>query len=257
MRPLFAVANPRDIQGVYNAHQQIRDAYHTDFIYFKYIRQEITYPNIRTFFLSRPEFTHLILASDDIVVMPEQFGAMLRHLQRIDYPVISAVMNLEKRSPYNNLLNITTDFVPALSRDPNVRIYNWEHVNTVRKGVIRVKFSGFPLMFIRRDVVEMIPFEGDLKYNQGMDFKVLPIDYSYDLTFCYHCERLEIPIFADTNVILNHLKVTASGHFSKDFVVGKKAPRVVLIDSAGQEHDYTSEYAYKPVDMLSVTKRHT
>lgn len=244
IRPLFAVANPRDIPVVYQAHQMIRDKFHTEFIYFKYINQEITYPNIRRFFLDRPEFTHLVLASDDIVVTPEQYKKIYEHAER-DYPVISAVMNLEDDPVNNKILNITTDKVPSLSRSRRLRIYNWETIDTVEKGVIPVKFSGFPLMFIRRDIIEQIELEGDLKYNKG---SMSTQDYAYDLVFCYNCEKLNIPIYADTTVVLRHLKVTAMSHITRKIMVGKKEPKIVFIDSNRTEYDYTIEYN-KPISM--------
>ena len=87
-----------------------------------------------------------------------------------------------------------------------------------RKKIFQVEFSGFPLMAIRRDILEIISFSdeavfgGQRSENGG----------SMDLVFCWHCKTNKIPIYVDKRIDMKHLR--ASGVIK----VGMRTPRVVF-----------------------------
>ena len=64
-------------------------------------------------------------------------------------------------------------------------------------GIVRVLWSGFPCMFIRRDVVEKIEFNNDGKYIEGLDgFSGCCADTS----FCYECYENKIRIYVNPRI---------------------------------------------------------
>lgn len=172
-----------------------------------YFLKEVDAYNVsRDFFLSHPEYTHLAVGTDDIVVKQEHLDQLEKDLEENDYQVLTGTMNVYQDDI--SLLNIT---MKAVSPKWYNREYHWitadEIPNLTKENpIIQVKFSGFPLMVIRRDIVEQIPFYSDSMYNE-VSYKD---SGSLDVQFCFNALRLDVAMFADTRVFMTHLRTSGT-----------------------------------------------
>ena len=158
---------------------------------------------MRLFFLRNPEYTHLVLATDDIVVEPHHVSLIERDLQRLDPPVLSGMMNVDLDDEVFVNLSMSLPM-----KDRRLRKYSWLTRDDVfvKEDIFQVAFSGFPLMAIRRDVVNKLSFDADKV------FKGLPPHRgaSLDFVFCWYCQEGDIPIMVDKRIDMLHLR-TAGG----------------------------------------------
>lgn len=155
------------------------------------------YQQMRKYFLQHKEYTHLVLATDDIVVLPDHVDMLQDALESNDYPVLSGMMNVEQSDTENVNLTIT---LPTKNRKG--RTYQWLRRSDLPDGIFPVGFSGFPLMALRRDVVEAYDFPADRV------FEGLAPDRgaSLDLVFCHWCQENNIPIMVDKRIDMKHLR---------------------------------------------------
>lgn len=203
---LFGVPTPFEFKLV----KKWQDELNVDIIRPKFYPEIEAYRIIRDYFLTHPEYTHLAIACSDIVVKPEHFSRLIRDLKEFNYPVITGMMNLALE--FLDVYNITRNVV-----EPDRPYYDWFTSSDQMDEIQKVWFSGFPLMIIRRDIVEKIPFErtSDLL---GIENEVNCLDIS----FCWRCYENKIPIFTDTRVKLLHLKELNDE--SQPVLVGKEKP---------------------------------
>lgn len=203
---LFGVPTPFEFKLV----QKYQDELNVDIIRPKFYPEIQAYRIIRDYFLKNQEYTHLAIACSDIVVRPEHFFRLIEDLKEFNYPVLSGMMNLALEFP--EVYNITRNVV-----EPERPYYDWFTSSDKMADFEKVWFSGFPLMIIRRDIVERIPFErtSDLL---GIDKEINCLDIS----FCWRCYENKIPIFADTRIKLLHLKELNDE--SQPVLVGIKEP---------------------------------
>lgn len=177
---------------------------------------------IRDYFLNHAEYTHLAIGTDDIVVRPDHIQRLASVLAETDYPVLTGTMNVYQEDVQE--LNITPpDQIPSIVWAD--RVYRWiyridvpKYTKDGKQPIIQVGFSGFPLMVIRRDVVERIGFANDSATNNIP----YPAGGSLDVHFCHACKQLNIPIFADTRVDMFHMRTSGT------MQVGKQPPQVVI-----------------------------
>jgi len=164
-----------------------------------YYPEHHAYKIMRNYFLRHKEYTHLVLATDDIVVKPEHIINLGKDLQKNDWPVLSGLMNVDLDDKV--FLNISMS-LPMKNR--RLRSYSWLTRSEifVKEDIFQVAFSGFPLMAIRRDIVEKVPFDADkvfegLPPNRGA---------SLDFVFCWYCQDKNVPIMVDKRIDLLHLR---------------------------------------------------
>ena len=110
------------------------------------------------------------------------------------------MMNVDEKDYPGGNLNITMEL--AL-RDKKLRYYNWlTRKDLPDKDVFPVKFAGFGLTCIRRDIVELLPFATDSIFRgKGMQFGA-----SLDFVFCWYCHEYGIPIYVDKRIDMLHLR---------------------------------------------------
>lgn len=175
---------------------------HVDRIIPQYYHEYPAYKIMRNFFLDNPVYTHLVLATDDIVVQPSHLMRLQYDLERDDFPVLSGMMNVNLDDKV--FVNLT-ESMPSKKR--NARKYVWMTRNdlVVKDDIFPVAFSGFPLMAIRRDVVEQITFDAD-KVWEGQPDK----GASLDIVFCWNCMERNILVMVDKTIDMLHLR-TAGG----------------------------------------------
>ena len=194
MKVLIFIPAPRLIPEVVNAIKELPD----DKLWMKYFQQTEAYTRARDFFLSR-NYTHLCILPDDLIVTPKDYDNLITDLMQRDFPVVSGACNVDT-GDYKDCLNVSIDDLINPNSPPADHFKKWVNLRYDYMGYLksaplqRVMYSGFPLMFIRRDVVEKIPFR---------DYKGCCID----ATFCADCAMLEVAIWVDFRVIMKHLKI--------------------------------------------------
>lgn len=193
---LFGCPSPRDIPEVLNEHPRLP----CDIFTVKYKPEWPAYFDIREFFISHKEYTHLAIACDDIVVKPNHVRRLVKDLELFDYDILSGMMNVEQDDL--ETVNITPKSNIVNPRHEE-RHYDWyKKKDLVGKGIIEAGFSGFPFMIIRRNVVEEIPFDADGIMN-GTD---RTCGGSLDVMFCKTAHEKGYKIMVDTDVILFHMR---------------------------------------------------
>lgn len=165
------------------------------------------YNTMRDYFLRHPQYTHMVLATDDIVVLPRHIDMLIDDLEENDYPVLSGMMNVDQHDTVN--VNLTRE-LPL--KDRKHRAYRWiKRDELPEERFFEVAFSGFPLMAIRRDLVTDYMFAADRV------FEGKPPDRgaSLDLVFCYWCQQNDIPITVDQKIDMKHLRNAGRLRLSK------------------------------------------
>lgn len=193
---LLGRGSPRsNIEAVEHWNQFLR----CDKIIPKFTTEHKAYAQMRKYFLDHTEYTHLVLATDDIVVTPPHIEYLISDLTEQDYPVLSGIMNVDQKD--QTYVNIAME-LPI--KDRNHRRYDW----VTRKQLVdmpdifKVAFSGFPLMAIRRDVVNKIMFDADRVFEG----KPPHHGASLDTVFCWYCKERDIPIMVDQSISMTHLR---------------------------------------------------
>ena len=223
INPLITSPSPRDILEF----KQGQDTIPCDKLLVKYHHSKRAYKIMRSYFLEHGEYTHLILHPDDLIVNESHYNALKKTIEEHDYPVLSGVCIVSINVP--QLLAVTESKLPTPYR--RTRKYDFVNTRSSPRGIVKVLWSGFPFMWIRRDIVEKIEFEDDTRWNLQDPNK----GWSFDVTFCYNCDKLEIPIYTDFDVMMKHLK--DAGNMIK---TGQTKPKVLLVKD-NEEKDITQE----------------
>ena len=164
----------------------------------RFITEFKAYKIMRDYFLHHTEYTHLVLATDDIVVYPKHIDILIDDLENNDFPVLSGMMNVETTDVYN--VNLAME-LPI--KDRHHRAYTWMKRDELpRDRFFKVAFSGFPLMAIRRDLIDQYTFMADRVFEGQPPHR----GASLDLVFCYWCQEHDIPIMVDQDINMKHLR---------------------------------------------------
>lgn len=194
MKILLGIPSPRNIPQVLRCWYEM-DA---DFIMPRHYREWSAYQIIRDFFLQEKQYTHLVLAADDLVFTQKNLNILKNDIRIHDYPIISGVCTVD--GDWNRPINIIPDYLPSLN--PKERSFPFIEYSELKENITRVKFAGFPLMAIRRDIVEKIDFDSETKLTGGDPNSIGNID----LIFCHNCEKLNIPIYVDKRIYMLHMR---------------------------------------------------
>jgi len=211
-KPLLVSPSPRDILQVLSAHRSL-DA---DMLYAKYFTERNSYPLLKDYFLKHPEYTHMIICPDDLVILPKDLVQLAVDIYNNDYPIISGICNVD--------LDITKDFYSITENIPHPvrplmpkegerkwgwRWYSWYNDVSIKREqelqkqeIIQVWHSGFALQALRRDVVEQIDFVTDSEANDIQNWE----SAGTDVMFSNSCALSGIPIFADPRIKMLHLR---------------------------------------------------
>jgi hypothetical protein len=213
INPLVCILQPRDIPQFTDSVKselQIADKY-----WIKYHVQGLAYDKMREIFLKHTEYSHLVILPDDLIITKEAYARIYDDLTRNDYSVISGWCNLDRDNP--TLSNICIDDLPPnpphLGKLTDYKFATMQELTDLRKKfgwqVIEVKYAGFPLTFIRRDVVEQIPFRED----DGC---------CPDSLFAIDLHDKKIPQFVDLGAKMYHMKLADNEY--ENMQVGIKPP---------------------------------
>lgn len=192
----------------------------------RYLPEHRAYKEMRRYFLEHKEYTHMVLATDDIVVLPEHVKKLQRALEEYDCPVLSGMMNVDQ----NDTKTVNISYRIA-TKERRFRTYYWIHRKDLPKDdIIQVEFSGFPLMAIKREIVERFEFDAD-RIFEG---KKSENGASLDLVFCWKCKENNIPIYVDTRIDMKHLRKSGRMH------IHAKQPRFDFIPVEGNPVSYST-----------------
>ena len=168
----------------------------------RYYFEYQAYKTVRNYFLANPEYTHLVLATDDIVVLPQHVEQLRKDLEEQDYPVLCGMMNVDQQEYMQELGSLNISYELAL-KDRKLRHYTWITRKEIPPdNIFQVKFNGFALMVIRRDIVEKQAFACDGTFR----LKGEQSGASVDFVFCWYCHDNNIPIFVDKRIDMQHLR---------------------------------------------------
>ena len=217
VKPLICYWRPKDLPEVLAG----LDSIDCDKLYLNYFPYPHNYTISRQFFLDHPEYTHYVALPNDLVPTKEIHERLIQLIKENDYPVISGVCNVDT-GKYKDKINITSN-LPVLA-PYDFRRYFWVSKNKHPNKVLKVPWAGFPYMFIRRDVVEKIPFATvpeDIRI--GHPIWEQTGGWGGDLAFAHSCKYHNIPIHVDTGCQMVHLR------YHGEMLIGKKEPEVIFV----------------------------
>jgi hypothetical protein len=242
---LICSPSPRDIKQVSDSVNAIKGV---PKLWAKYYHEADAYRIMERYFLEHTNADYLVICPDDLVARDEDYRAILKtindHGGKEQFPMISGICNLHNMPGYRTQLAICID--QEIHPNRRRRHYTWmdmRHQDWKEKGydkmeLLRVKFSGFALQFVRRDIVERFGLQGDKAFN---DFDKRQQDLSYDVMLCYVCNQNDIPIYVNPQVWMLHLRGSHPREIEgiEPLLVGVKEAKVLYVDGEGKESDIT------------------
>jgi len=164
----------------------------------------------RNYFLSHPEYSHLLVIAEDVVVTPDHVRLILDDYEKTHYPVIAGVINIAFHS---TLLAIGRRDLRGVNvmHTKDYHMYDLLEVLTDKTDYPfqKVFFNGKALMLVRRDVMEKVSF-GPYTYwvSHHMRRKLGSMapkkGTMFDLKFALECAQLEVPVYADLRLLMFH-----------------------------------------------------
>lgn len=203
---LLASPSPRDIREVYDALK----ACPYDRLYAKYFPEIQAYNLMRQYFLARPQYTHLIICPDDLLIKKENVERLAELLKEHDYDNLAGVCNVDL-GENKDLLNVTTNLPHPTRTVPERGIVGWRFYDWIRRDkryeekITTVPFSGFAAQAINRRTVEKFKFQDDSKFNGTPDLMTGAID----VMWANQCATSKPPIkqHVDMSNRMKHLKL--------------------------------------------------
>lgn len=184
-----------------------------DKLWVRNMSQAMAYNQLRLWFLDHTEYTHMILLIDDVIVTQEEFNILRHDVEESDYPVIGGIGNVsyERLEEYSPCLTV----MPGTEEETYKFMKKSEVEDFIKRGeyIKQVKFEGFSLTFIRRDVIEQVEFRGT---------------NSLDLYFAMDCEEKGIPTYVDFRAKLFHLKWRAGKGLYEHVTSAAATAQIVL-----------------------------
>lgn len=244
VNPLICIPSPRNIGVVKEAFDEIKGY---DKLWFKENYNELqVYEVMRNYFLEHKEYTHFVIMPDDLLVDVETIDRLISDLKKRDYPVLSGVCNFncDKFETYD--IDVIIDWNHQSGREylmmneiPNREYYG---KSGQHKGIKRVAFSGFPLTFIRRDVLEKVPFAS---VGKGIDseFSVALLRAKIEQYVDFDARNLHLKGIENCEDIGSLMKYGFDNNISTIVNFRKKVtPRLYLERSDGtiEDLDYTN-----------------
>ncbi len=156
----------------------------------------------RDYFLDHPEYTHLIVMAHDCLVTKQNYEDLIKTvLDNPEKKIIAAVCNVERAGhPLNKMMNICFE-CPSMNK--NERHYSWIPFNSV-SGLIKVGFQGNAFTIIERSIIERYTIEGAPVFQGTTHRDNLQFSGSPDITMCNKLKKLNIDIWANTEIKILH-----------------------------------------------------
>jgi hypothetical protein len=160
-----------------------------------------------------------MIVADDTIFPQKNIDDLIEGITTYNFPFLAGFSNIDLGS----MKDVYTMSFKGEPLDRFKRNYELltkddlfdEKGNRKLPRYIQVRWQGFSLATIRRDVVEKIPFEDDAAYNGNPYGCGCCVDTCYS----YQCIQKKIPMYCDTNVQFIHLRENA-GSLMKEFKAG-------------------------------------
>lgn len=195
IKPLLGVLNPRDLPEFKECVEKIN----IDRLHIKYFQPESdAYDALRKSFLKHTEYSHLIICPDDIVFDNSHIEKLISGIEQFNFPILTGYANLDLKHP--DTYSVSLYPIDIIRERRNPILLTKQTMPTQR--YIEVKWCGFGLTTIRRNIVEKIQFEDDSRDNNRPYGSGCCVDtkFSWDAL----CKR--IPMICDTTVKFLHLR---------------------------------------------------
>lgn len=198
IKPLLFYMNTSDYPEILKDLKGIPcDQYHVNYM---------PYPHphnmARDCFLNHDEYTHLIVVPQDLHAKKEHYEKLIKTVQETGYDVVSAVCNVERKGHRNfNKWNICKQ-IPSLDR--NNRYYNWMPACDEKLGLVQVEFQGLAMACISRAIMQRTTIEGEPLFKGTVHVGTNQFLAAPDLTFSHCCKNAGIPMYADTDIRIEH-----------------------------------------------------
>ena len=215
INPLICYLRPKDIPEVLTEMEKIP----CDKLYINYICYPYPHRIARDYFLSHPEYTHLMIIPNDLVVTRKDYERMIDNISK--YPMLDVLCGV-----CNVDLDQEKDYWAICHNLPDLggMNYNWykSSLRDVLQGrIIRVPFAGMPFMVMARHVIEGLTNELSRPGYDGTDLFGKE-GYATDVYLCHNLWNFHIPIYCDTGIEMLHLR------YKYEMQVGKKSPSCEL-----------------------------
>jgi hypothetical protein len=205
---LLARASPR--RNIPEVEEQILPC---DVLHVNFYQEYFAYQHIKSEFM-KGNWEYLVLASDDIVVKPEDIIQLECDLTQHKPMVLGGMMNVEEHDYPDGDLAISHELLIWCGM-------RWlKSKDLPKENIFKVLFNGFSLLAIRRDIVENFEFTADCYMRDKKADKAFGANY--DLVFCFWCKKNGIPIYVDKRIHMKHLR--RSGRTR----LGEENPSIVL-----------------------------
>lgn len=207
---LICIPSPRDLWESKFCTDRIRGY---DKFWVMYHYEPHAYTAMRDFFVSHQEYTHMVLVPDDLIYGQADIDQLARDIEQYDYPITGGICNQHylQRELYSPCLDLPGEAIDTYHFVNKAQIDEWR----AREQYLQsVKFDGFALTFIRRDVIEKIRFRGE---------------WATDGHFARDLDAAGIPIFIDVRVELFHLKYRIGYGKYESMQIGIKSPSVRFV----------------------------
>ena len=169
-----------------------------DKLFVKFYTEDAAYKIARDFFLQHTEYDYFVIAPDDMVVYPKNIKQLQKDLAKKEYPVFTGICNVSQKDKEH--LTIAFEFEAENSMFKEVK---WLLKSELpEENIFKVGVAGFPLMAIRRDVMEKFDFNDKLIFNGGKSEN----GGSIDVLFCWKCKTHDIPIYSDKRISMLHYR---------------------------------------------------
>lgn len=216
---LLGILNPRDLPQFQDSISKINNI---DKLRIQYFQPEAdAYYSLRLWFLMHPEYSHLCLCPDDVLFTEKEIQTLIEDIEKFNPPVITGFSNI-------NLTDQINDVTLSLYPEPMERAARQYQLLTKQDltkmpRYFQVKWQGFSLTTIRRDIVERIEFDDDAKWN-GLKYAQ---GCCLDTNFSYQCNIRGIPMICDKQVEIIHLR-EGRGSLMTNYYAGIKPRRIVF-----------------------------
>ena len=190
-----------------------------DKLFINYIPYPWPHRIARDYFLTHPEYTHLMIIPNDLIVTLKDYRKMVRNID--NYPMIDVIcgvcnVDTEQEKDYWAICQN----LPALG-SMDYQWYPSKIKEYLQGAIIRVPFAGMPFMCMARHVIEGLTRN---EARPGYDGTELfgKDGFATDVHLCHNLWNNHIPIYCDTSIEMLHLR------YKYDMLVGKKDPNCEL-----------------------------
>lgn len=197
MNPLIFIPSPRDIPAVKKRWHEIP----YDKFIVKYRPQIDAYTEGREFFLNHEEYTHLIMAPDDLEITKEGIEQLIEDVEKYDFKIISGICNIDESQRYVYAIQpIGCDFSRPVPTHKGSWYSQYDKPVLPVDDIFQVGHSGFCCEIIERSVMEKVSWVGSTNDKKG----------NFDWQFSHDVTDMNIPIMVDKRVNLYHRRFEQS-----------------------------------------------